>query len=244
MTPALEEQPLIKLRGLTKRFGSVTALDNVDLDVAPGEVVVLLGPNGAGKSTLLRVLATTVLPDSGTAIVSGIDVVRHPVSVRKSIGLVLGDERSWYWRLTGRANLEFFAVLYGLKRKQARLRAEELLGRVGLSHAADRPFSGYSSGMRARLSFARALILDPPVMLLDEATNAMDAQAAADLRSAVTEASHERGQAVLWITHDLHEATTVADRIAVLSAGRIAHPAVPPQDAAELEEWLLAQGEA
>jgi ABC-2 type transport system ATP-binding protein len=231
---------LIELHGVSKRFGAVTALDGVDLEVRAGEVVVLLGPNGAGKSTLLRILATTVLPDSGSGQVAGHDVVRHPVAARRSTGLVLGDERSWYWRLTGRVNLEFFGVLYGLDKKAARARTEALLDLVGLLHAADRPFSGYSSGMRARLSFARALILEPPVLLLDEPTNAMDVAASNELRSVITTSARVRGQAVLWITHNLHEATTIADRVVLLSAGRIDSRPLLPSDAAELERWLLA----
>jgi ABC-2 type transport system ATP-binding protein len=237
------DRSLIELRNIRKSFGAVTALDGVDLDVAAGEVVVLLGPNGAGKSTMLRVLATTVLPDSGTATINGTDVIGHPVAARQSTGLVLGDERSWYWRLTGRANLEFFSVLYGLKRKAARERADSLLSVVGLSGAADRPFSGYSSGMRARLSFARALILEPPALLLDEPTNAMDTSGATELRSIVTETARSRGQAVLWITHDLHEATSIADRLVLLSDGRIDDAALQVKDAAELERWLLTPRE-
>ena len=151
----------IRVRGIVKRFAGHTALDSVDLDVAPGEVVALLGPNGAGKSTLLRILGTTVLPDEGTATVGGHDVANDAVAVRRRIGVTLGDERSWYWRLSGRQNLEFFGAMYGLRRRAARARAAGLLREVGLEQAADRRFDGYSSGMRARLSMARALLAEP-----------------------------------------------------------------------------------
>ena len=106
-------EPAIRIEGLTKRFGSHQALAGVDLEVLTGEVVTLLGHNGAGKSTLTRILATTVLPDSGSARVCGYDVVTHPMDVRYRLGVTLSDERSWYWRITGRHNLEFFAALYG-----------------------------------------------------------------------------------------------------------------------------------
>ena len=183
--------PAIHARGLTKRFGPVTALDGVDLDVGGGEVVALLGANGAGKSTLLRILSTTVLPDEGVAWVAGNDVVAEPLAARRALGVALGDERSWYWRLSGRQNLEFFAVLYGIRRKEARRRVQELLGEVGLNHAADRRFDGYSAGMRARLSLARALVASPPVILLDELTRSLDPVAVSDFRTQVRRLASE-----------------------------------------------------
>jgi len=143
-------------------------LDGVDPDVRPGQVVALLGRNGAGKSTLLRVLGTTVLPDEGDAHVAGHHVASAAREVRRHTGLVLGEERSWYWRLSGRANLEFFGVLLGLRRDAARARADELLHLMQLAPVADQRFDGYSSGMRARLSIARALLGRPRVLLLDE----------------------------------------------------------------------------
>ena len=109
----------IRVRGLFRRFGSVVALDGLDLDVERGEIVSLLGPNGAGKSTLLRVLGTVVLPDRGTASVGGVDVVANPAAARRQVGLMIGDEHSLYWRLSGKENLAFFAALHGLRRPQA-----------------------------------------------------------------------------------------------------------------------------
>ena len=239
-TPGAEEQRLdgIRVEGLTKRFGPVQALGGVDLSVAFGEIVALLGPNGAGKSTLLRVLGTTVLPDAGSALVAGHDVVSDPAGARRSLGLVLGDERSWYWRLTGRQNLEFFAAVHGLRRRDAAARTQELLEAAGLSAFADRRFDRYSSGMKARLSLARALLMLPQVLLLDEPTRSLDPVSAAEFRERVRSLAVEQDRAVLFATHDLHEAAAMANRIVVLAAGRVAAIAPSGSDAATLERVL------
>jgi ABC-2 type transport system ATP-binding protein len=211
----------IRVREIRKRFRNVQALDGVSLDVERGQVVALLGPNGAGKSTLIRILGTTVLPDSGSATIAGHDVVRDQVAARRSLGLMIGDERSHYWRLSGRRNLAFFAALVGIPRREAAARVELLLDAVGLSDAADRPVLGYSSGMRARLSLARALLADPPVLLLDEPTRNLDPLAAARFRESSSRLARGRGTGILFATHDLHEAVAMSTRILVLSAGRI-----------------------
>ena len=230
----------IEVHGLTKRFGSVAALAGVDLVVEPGQLVVLLGPNGAGKSTLIRILATIMLPDGGTACLGGQDVVAAPTAARRAFGLALGDERSWYWRLSGRQNLEFFAALYGLNRQEATARAAVLLTELGLAEAADRRFDGYSTGMRMRLSLARALLPEPPVVLLDEPTRSLDPVAAAAFRTRVLELGRERQLAILYATHDLHEAAAIASRVVVLNKGRVAAEVAKGADAAALERTLLA----
>jgi ABC-2 type transport system ATP-binding protein len=229
----------VAVRGVVKRFRSVTALDGVDLTVGPGEIVALLGPNGAGKSTLMRILATVLVPDTGSARVAGYDVVTEATEARRRVGLALGDERSWYWRLSGRRNLEFFAALYGFGRAEAARRTESLLATVGLSHAADRRFDGYSTGMKMRLSLARALLPDPVVLLLDEPTRSLDPVAAADFRREVCALVDQRGIAVVYATHDLHEAAGIASRTVVLARGRIAASAERGADASSLEHLLL-----
>lgn len=228
----------IRVESLRKRFGPVQALQGVDLDVAFGEIVAVLGPNGAGKSTLLRILGTTVIPDEGVAMVNGYDVVTAGPAVRRALGLVLGDERSWYWRLTGRQNLQFFAAVYGMTRRQAETRAQELLQDVGLAEAADKRFDRYSSGMRARMSLARALLTMPPVLLLDEPTRSLDPLSASEFGKKVRGLASEQGRAVLFATHDLHEAAATADRIVVLARGRVQAVAPPGCDAAGLEQVL------
>jgi ABC-2 type transport system ATP-binding protein len=143
------------------------------------------------------------------------------LAARRAIGLMVGDERALYWRLTGRENLEFFAALHGIRRQAAVERAGELLAGAGLDAAADRPVSGYSSGMRVRLLLARALATEPPLLLLDEPTRTLDPQAANAFRSMARRLAGEQDAGILFATHDLHEAVAVADRIVVLSRGRI-----------------------
>jgi ABC-2 type transport system ATP-binding protein len=234
----MSETPVLLAENLVKRYPvfrgfrdlllrpfdrrSVTALDGLDLEVGRGRVFCLLGPNGAGKTTLLKVLATLVLPDGGRALVEGRDVVREPGRAKAAVGLAVGDERSFYWRLSGRQNLEFFAALYGLRSGARDRRVGELLRLVGIEGAADRRFNSYSTGMRQMLSFARALLADAAVLLVDEPTRSLDPQAADRIRSFLrAELAGRQGKTILWATHDLGEAADCADDIAVISRGRI-----------------------
>jgi ABC-2 type transport system ATP-binding protein len=229
---------LIRATSVVKAFGAVRALDDVTFHVDPGEVVVLLGQNGAGKSTLLRILGTRVVQDSGQVVVAGIDALGDAREVRRQTGVVLPDERSWYWPLTGRANLEFFGRLSELSRRRTKERVAELLELVELTDAAERKVAGYSSGMRARLALARALLLDPPVLLLDEPSRALDPGISRDLRASVVARSRETNCAVLWVTHDLHEAAVVGDRILILDGGRLVYDAPGPRDAESLARLM------
>ncbi len=230
----------ISVQRVSKRFKRVRALTDVNLEVEPGEIVALIGPNGAGKSTLLRILGTTVLPDAGRAFIAGHDVTSEAGAARRATGFLLADERSWYWRLTGRHNLEFFAALQGLRRPEASRRAGELLAEVGLEEAADRQFGGYSAGMRLRLSLARALLMSPPVLLLDEPTRSLDPVATAHFRDLMLDTARERRPAILIATHDLYEAAALASRVVILRDGRIAAMRGAGGDAASLEGALLA----
>ena len=229
----------IEVEGLCKRFGDIEALAGVSLNVAPGEIVALLGPNGAGKSTLLRILATLITPDAGSVMIAGHDTRADPLAARAAFGLVLGEERSLFWRLSGRQNLEFFASLQGLDRRRTAERAGELLDRFGLAAVADRRCGEYSTGMRARLGLARALIAEPPVLLLDEPARSLDPVAAADLRTVLRRLSSEGGTAVLYATHDLHDAAEVAARTIGLGAGRVAFEHGAGTSAGDLERALL-----
>ncbi|MBA2239835.1 MAG: ABC transporter ATP-binding protein [Solirubrobacterales bacterium] len=232
--------PGIQTRRLSKSFGRLRALDSVTIEVEAGEIIALLGPNGAGKSTLLRILGATVLPDAGSAELDGHDVVTDTEEAKRAVGLMLAEERSWYWRLSGRRNLEFFCALHGLRSRQGRERADELLSEFGLRDAADRPCGGYSAGMRARLSLGRALISRPAVLLLDEPTRSLDPVSSVAFRELVLRMAHEEGTAILLATHSLHEAASVATRTIGLAEGRVAFSCEQGASAAALESQMIA----
>ncbi len=228
----------IRVEGLAKQFRGratwrhwirwrapppVRAIDRVDLTVRPGELVALLGPNGAGKTTLLKVLATLVRPSGGRAWVDGIDVGACPHVARGRVGYVLADDRSFFWRISVRENLRFFAALQGLHGRRSRDRIDELASLVGLTDFVDRPFSDLSMGQRQRVAFARGLLGDPPVVLFDEATRSLDPGRAGRLRRVIRNVLVDAGdKAVLFATHDLQEAQTLADRVVLMVEGRVA----------------------
>jgi len=204
-----------------RRAERVHALRGVDLHVRTGEIFGLLGPNGAGKTTLLKILSCLVLPDKGRAVIGGEDTV-HEARVKPMIGLVHTDERSFYWRLSGRENLSFFSYLYDVPRRRAKARIEELLRRVDMVEAADRRFSDYSSGMKQRLAIARALLHDPPILLMDEPTRSLDPASAMSLRAFVRdEVKKKDGKTILLATHNLREAEWLCDRVAILVKGQV-----------------------
>jgi ABC-2 type transport system ATP-binding protein len=204
-----------------RRAQRIQALRGVDLIVAEGEIFGLLGPNGAGKTTLLKILACLVLPDRGRAVVGGNDTI-HEYDVKRKIGLVHSDERSFYWRLSGRENLRFFASLYDVPRRRTESRIDELLQRVEMAAAADRPFSDYSSGMKQRMAIARSLLHDPPILLMDEPTRSLDPAAALALRAFIRdELQAKDGKTILIASHNLLEIQSLADRLAILIGGRV-----------------------
>jgi ABC-2 type transport system ATP-binding protein len=211
--------PAVEVDDLHRRFGAVEALRGVDLEVHAGEVHALLGPNGAGKTTLMRVLSGLVDPTAGSAYVLDRRAGRSR-ELRELIGLVPSGDRSFYLRLSGLENLVFFARMHGLGRRQARERAAGLLAAVGLADAARRPVNTYSHGMQKRLSFARALLHEPAVLLVDEATHDLDPVAAEQVR-ALTAAHAGRGTAVVWATQRIEELTGFADRVTVLDRGAV-----------------------
>jgi daunorubicin resistance ABC transporter ATP-binding subunit len=211
--------PAIVAEGLRRRFGDVTALDGLDLEVAPGTITGLLGPNGAGKTTFVRILSTLVAPSAGRAAVLGHDVVREPLAVRRRIGLA-GQYAAVDEELTGRENLELVGRLYRMPRADARARAAEILDRLDLVEAADRPVSTYSGGMRRRLDLGAGLIARPPVLLLDEPTTGLDPRTRRELWTVVDELRRD-GTSVLLTTQYLDEADRLAQRIAVVDRGRV-----------------------
>ncbi len=220
--------PAVELEGVTRRFqarsgaqkGEVVALSGLSLSVPAGGIYGLLGPNGAGKTTLLRLVSTILPPSEGRVSVLGIDALRHPDRVRRSVGLVLGGERSVYWRLTGRENLLYAASLHDLPGGVAGRRAEEVLGQVGLLERCDDLVERYSSGMRQRLALARAIVHDPPLLVLDEPTAGLDPHAAVEVR-ALLGAMAGGGRTVLMATHNMEEADRLCSAVAILDRGRL-----------------------
>ena len=205
-------------RGLVKRYGDVTALDGLDLEVKSGTVLGLLGPNGAGKTTAVSILTTLVKPTEGNATVAGIDVVADPKGVRSRIGLS-GQYAAVDEHLTATENLEMIGRLYGMKRKEARLRTDALIERFRLSEAANRPLKTFSGGMRRRIDLAGALIAEPPVLFLDEPTTGLDPRSRGELWEVIRDRV-KGGTTVLLTTQYLEEADQLADRIVVINHGK------------------------
>jgi ABC-2 type transport system ATP-binding protein len=213
----------------------VEALHEVSFTVASGEIVCVMGPNGAGKSTLLRILGGLLLPSSGRARLAGEDASRGTSELRQRVAYVVGDERSFHFRVSGRANLHYFAALHGLSRAGAHARADALLERVGLGAAADRPYREYSRGMRQRLAVARGLLGDPVVLLLDEPTLGLDPRGARDLRLFLRdEVIRGAGRTAVVCSNDPAEVRALADRVLFLEGGRLRSEAPPERIEAEL----------
>jgi ABC-2 type transport system ATP-binding protein len=197
-----------------------TAVNGVDLQIERGEIFGLLGPNGAGKSTTIRMLCTLLEPTSGTAQVNGFDIVTHANDVRRSLGTVLAGERSIYWKLTGRENLEYFAALYHIPPAIAKKRVDELIGRMELKDRSNELVEKYSTGMRQRIAIAKALLARPPILLLDEPTLGLDPQAARRVRELIAELKQE-GHTILLTTHYMEEADQLSDRIGIIDTGKV-----------------------
>jgi ABC-2 type transport system ATP-binding protein len=210
---------MIRAVGLHKRFGETVALAGVDLDVPTGSILGVLGPNGAGKTTAVRILTTLSKPDAGSAWVAGHDVVREAQAVQRNIG-VTAQDATVDELLTGRQNLVMVGRLCGLRRTEARARADELLAQFDLSDAADRMLKGYSGGMRRRLDLAAGLVTRPPVLFLDEPTTGLDPTSRVRMWEVIRELVTD-GVTLLLTTQYLDEADELADRIVVIDHGRV-----------------------
>ncbi len=228
---------MIRAEGLSKQFGDFLAVDGVNLRLGAGEVLALLGPNGAGKTTTVRMLTSVLRPSRGWARVAGYDVRRQPDRVRAVVG-VLTENHGLYNRMPAGEYLDFFGELYGLDRKRRRQRREELLAQFGLAEAARQRIGEFSKGMRQKLALARALMHDPPVLLLDEPTSAMDPESARLVRNAI-KALRSAERAIIICTHNLVEAEELADQIAIIRRGRIVAQGTP----SELKRQMLGPGE-
>jgi ABC-2 type transport system ATP-binding protein len=230
--------PAVEAVGLTKRFRHATsirgllsgrsrppdrvAVDQVDLRIERGEVFGLLGQNGAGKTTLVRMLTTLLVPSAGSARIDGLDVVADARQVRARLGLINGDERSFYWRLTGRQNLEFFAALRHLDHRRTSAAIDRLAGQLGMVEHLDRPFGRLSTGQRQALAIMRGLIDEPSVLFMDEPTRSLDPISAERLRRFIAEVVvGELGRTVMLATHSMVEAEELCGRLGFLQDGRL-----------------------
>lgn len=206
-----------------RRESGKLAVDEVTLQVGEGEIFGLVGPNGAGKTTLIRMLSTMVLPTSGRAYVSGFDVTREERAIRDLVGVVSSNERSFYWRLTGRENLRFFSNLYQIPEQQAGPWRDELLFILGLSEVADRRFDFYSTGQKQRMAIARGLLTRPRVLLMDEPTKGVDPLGAAEIVQLIQGRILELWRPTILVTsHNLSEIERLCDRVALMHCGRLA----------------------
>jgi len=226
----------IETFGLTKRFArtkgfidllhplrrtEITAIEDVNLKIKKGELFGVLGPNGAGKTTLIKMLCTLILPTSGTASVNGYDIVDGADDVRASLGLVTGEERSFYWRLSGRQNLEFFASLHGFSSSDAHRKVDELLDIVDMVDKADDRFHNYSTGMKQRMAIARGLLNDPDILFMDEPTKSLDPDAARRLQEFIKRLVKDQKKTVFLSTHHLDEAEHLCDRIVIIDRAKV-----------------------
>ena len=210
---------VIETQDLTKHFGDFVAVEGVNLTVKAGEVLALLGPNGAGKTTTVRMLTSVLRPSRGRAWVAGFDVIHQPEKVRASVG-VLTENHGLYNRMPAEEYLDFYGQLYNLDPRTRKERIDKLLSDFNLIEAKKRRIGEFSKGMRQKLALARALLHNPPVLLLDEPTSAMDPESARLVRDSIAELrSAER--AIVLCTHNLSEAEELADRIAIIRAGKI-----------------------
>ena len=225
---------MIRVEGLTKAFGKkreVNAVSDVSFIAPDGEITGLLGPNGAGKTTLLRMLSTLVTPDSGTAKIGNLDILRDRFAVREHIG-VLSDARGLYLRLTARENIRYYGALHGLSGAALDARVDGLIETLGLTPLANRRTQGFSQGERMKVAIARALVHDPSTIMLDEPTNGLDIMSVRALRDQLR-ALRSAGRCLLFSSHVMQEVAALCDRIVILSAGKV----IAHGTAQELLSW-------
>ena len=210
---------MIQTEDLSKQFGDFWAVDGVTLDVQPGQVLALLGQNGAGKTTTVRMLTSVLAPTRGWARIAGYDVVQSPQKVRASVG-VLTEQHGLYLRMTGAEYLDFFGKVYRMDSVTRQTRSQAWMEYFGLAEVVNRPIGQYSKGMRQKLALARTLLHNPPVLLLDEPTSAMDPESAQLVRKAIASLRSEQ-RSIIICTHNLVEAEMLADKIAIIYRGRV-----------------------
>jgi len=214
--PPLSLVELIKLNFRHRK--PVRALEDISFSIKKSAVLGVLGPNGAGKTTLLKIIATLILSDKGKVSVKGYDSGKDDEMIKSLIGLVTTEERSFYWRLTGRQNLELFAALYGLSNKETKSVINRLLKLFKVDYA-DRRFDSYSTGMKRKFAIIRALLHNPEILLLDEPTKSLDYNSALELRNFIKNQASE-GKTIILATHNIEEAANLCGLFMVLNKGR------------------------
>ena len=210
---------MIEVEGISKRFGTVQAVDGVSFKAGDGRITGLLGPNGAGKSTCLRILSTVLRPDSGTGRIGGTDFTADPLGVRRTLG-VLPHNSGLYVQLTGRENIVYYGRLQGLPESTVQQRADALIERLELGTVVDRKAKGYSQGERTKVALARALVHEPQHLLLDEPTNGLDVMATRHLRDWLREL-RAQGRCILLSSHVMQEVEALVDELVVVAGGRV-----------------------
>jgi ABC-2 type transport system ATP-binding protein len=228
---------MIVTEDLSKQFNDFLAVDGVSLKINAGEVLALLGPNGAGKTTTVRMLTSVLRPTRGWATVAGYDVVKNAPKVRASVG-ILTEQHGLYGRMPAAEYLDFFGQIYGMSQKARQERIQHMMTQFNLESERHRRIGEYSKGMRQKLALARALLHDPPVLLLDEPTSAMDPESARLVRDSI-KALRSAERAILICTHNLAEAEELADQIAIIRRGKIIAKGSP----SALKQMLLGPGE-
>jgi sodium transport system ATP-binding protein len=218
---------MIEVRNLHKRFGAVTAVEDVSFSAADGVVTGLLGPNGAGKTTTLRMLYSLIKPDRGSALIDGLDVAERPMEVRRAIG-VLPDARGLYPRLTAREHARYAGELHGLSGAALDKRVDELIELLDMKDIADRRAEGFSQGERMKVSLARALVHGPRNVLLDEPTNGLDVMSTRAVRTLIR-GLKEKGHCILFSSHVMQEVAALCDRIVVIARGRVVANGTPDE---------------
>jgi sodium transport system ATP-binding protein len=218
---------MIEVQGLSKSFRKVQAVQNVSFLAPDGQITALLGPNGAGKSTTLRMLYTLLRPDSGSAVIDGFDITRQPIEVQRRIG-VLADARGLYARLTTRENIRYYGRLHGLEGQALENQIDKLLGLLDMQPIADRKTEGFSTGEKLKVAIARALVHDPPNVLLDEPTNGLDVMSTRAMRQFILRLRDD-GKCVLFTSHIMQEVAALSDRVVIIARGAVAATGSPDE---------------
>lgn len=218
---------MIQVSNLVKTFGKIVALNNVSFCALDGQITGLLGPNGAGKTTCLRILYTILKPDSGKAIIDGLDVQQDPLAVQRRIG-ILPDSKGLYTRLTARENIRYYGQLHHLPNSIIDERIEELVKLLEMQDFINRRAEGFSSGQRTKVAIARALVHKPATILLDEPTNGLDVMSTRSMRAFIR-GLREEGKCVLFSSHIMQEVSALCDNIVIIDKGRVAASGAPQE---------------